>query len=127
MTASTRLSLRHLHRGSWFAEPGDVRSRNVLGEEPIAVIRDVDDGCWIWSGHANPKFRKEGDPEWFAAAARPEWLGHFQDRAVVWVRGGIRGPGAKAEGSKGVWRISSVEKGVNLLAFELIQRIGDVR
>ena len=127
MTAPIRLSLRHRHRGSWFAGPGDVRTRHVLGEAPIAVIRDVDDGCWTWIGRTDPEFRKEGDSEWFGAAARPEWLRHFEDGAVVWVRGGVRGPGTRAEGSKGVWRIGAVEKGENLLAFRLVERIGDVR
>ena len=122
-----RLDLKHTHRGSWFAEANDVRTRRVIGSDPIPVIRDVGNGDWCWTGREPPAFHKANDPEWFARAGRDDWLAAFGEGTIVWIRGGTAGPGGRAEGSKGVWRIGDVVKGEGALSFKAIQRIGDVR
>ena len=141
MTDPLVLPLQHIHRRSWFAvakDSDDIVTQSRIGEAPIPVIRDHGDHCWTWTDDGLARFVKEGDSEkkgdpendkvveWFCGKQRAEWLAAFEDDAIIWVRPG-KGSGTPSSGSKGIWRIGSVEKGKHRLSFELVELIAHVR
>lgn len=97
----------------------------MIGDAPIPVARDCDDGDWSWPGTAPRQVAGDGPEARFDAKIPKGWLDAIVEGGIVRVRRGTAGGPAFA--SRGVWRIGAVERSPHRLASALAERPGDVR
>lgn len=130
------LKLAHLNRGSWLASAQDPRTVALIGDSPIAVLRDWENGLFDWTAAGGPRLSTTTEETlsdearyWWMRAAHADWRNALHDGALVWVRQAIPDgcEGGSIGRSKGVWRIGNVDINDAHLKLRLVERFGDVK
>ena len=116
------------HRGQWYATVNDTRSKQALGADRLAVVRDWENGMLDWQ-HKPPRYVEHERDGWWTHPAAATWRSLLTEGAAVWVRKvkHDESKNASVGRSVGVWRITQVNFETDQLGFVLSERLGDAQ